>query len=368
MTARAPIGVAGLAVLAIALCAAPAAAPPATTKKLIEMGWDEPDPAFMRRHLAQLEASPFDGCVYHLAYSGPGVEHDNFTWEAWGARRFTEEELRADLDNLRATPFRRFRWNFLRLNVTPGRLDWFDDYSTVLANVRLGASIARRGGSKGILFDTEQYEGRLFEYPSQRDTATRSFREYSEQARRRGAEVMRAMEEGYPGLTVFLTLSAAWPYVVWLDKRGPLERAPYGLLVAFVDGMIQAASDSATIVDGMEASFHARDPDLVDRHLELETAGVLAWLSDSTKYRRVVSRSIAIWLDFDWQHRGWNGKDPSRNYQTPATLERVVRHALAVADEYVWVYAEKAKWWTAAGGRKDLPKAYDRALRRAKAR
>jgi hypothetical protein len=32
-------------------------------KRLIEVCWDEPDPAFMRRHLAQMEATPFDGCV-----------------------------------------------------------------------------------------------------------------------------------------------------------------------------------------------------------------------------------------------------------------------------------------------------------------
>ena len=31
--------------------------------KLIEFGWDEPDTAFMREHAAEMERSPFDGCV-----------------------------------------------------------------------------------------------------------------------------------------------------------------------------------------------------------------------------------------------------------------------------------------------------------------
>ena len=36
----------------------------AAEKKLIEFGWDEPDTAFMREHAAEMERSPFDGCVF----------------------------------------------------------------------------------------------------------------------------------------------------------------------------------------------------------------------------------------------------------------------------------------------------------------
>jgi len=36
----------------------------AAEKKLIEFGWDEPDMAFMREHAAEMECSPFDGCVF----------------------------------------------------------------------------------------------------------------------------------------------------------------------------------------------------------------------------------------------------------------------------------------------------------------
>lgn len=349
---------------ALGLACAPAGA---VTKKLIQMGYDEPDPSFMRRHVDQLEASPFDGCVYHLSFAGPNAYETGFTWEAWGTRRFSEQELAADLAHLRATPFRRLTSNFLRMNVTPGRVDWFDDYTTVLANARLGASIARRGGSKGILFDTEQYHGHLFEYPLQRDQRTKSFHAYSEQARRRGAEVMRAFEQGYPGLTVFVTLTASWPYIVAHGKSDALERAPYGLLVAFIDGMIGAASDSARIVDGMEASFPARDTAAVRRYQDVQTRDVLAWHSDTTKYRRVISRSMAIWLDFDWRGRGWDAARPTRNYNSPARLEVAVRKALQGADEYVWIYNETPRWWTESGARTALPSAYDAALRRAKA-
>jgi len=47
------------------------AADPTSGKKLIEFGWDEPDPAFMRAHLAEMEPTPFDGCVFHADATTP---------------------------------------------------------------------------------------------------------------------------------------------------------------------------------------------------------------------------------------------------------------------------------------------------------
>lgn len=356
-----------IAVLALAVLLGAADAAPRKTKKLIETGWDEPDPAFMRRHLAQLEASPFDGCVYHLFYYTPGsARPGRFTWEAWGTRAFTEADVDSGLRDLMATPFRRFRWNFLRLNVTPANLDWFDDYTTVLANVRLAAGVARRARSPGVFLDTEPYEGPLFEYPAQRDTARHSFAEYAAQARRRGAEVMRAFEAGYPGLTVFLSVGPSYPYAEWTGNRARPEVQRYGLLTAFVDGMVSAASDSARIVDGCEAAYPTRDRAMIDEWHQVQTHGVLAWISDSTRYRRVVSRAFGIWMDNDLAHRGWDVAHPKKNYRPPAALRTVVRHALELADDYVWVFSQQPRWWTNEGGRKDVPKDYDRALRGAR--
>src|SRR5262245_45911976 len=95
--------------------------PQTRTKKLIEFGWDEPDTAFMRRHLAQLEKSPFDGCVFHVVTNGQQGKQENFTWLGWGSRTFGAAELSASLDDLRSTPFQRFSENFLRFNATPAK-------------------------------------------------------------------------------------------------------------------------------------------------------------------------------------------------------------------------------------------------------
>jgi APA family basic amino acid/polyamine antiporter len=41
--------------------------PAPAARKLIELGWDEPDTAFLRQHIIEMEATPFDGCVYHVS-------------------------------------------------------------------------------------------------------------------------------------------------------------------------------------------------------------------------------------------------------------------------------------------------------------
>src|SRR5580765_6044139 len=156
------------------------AADSAHGKKLIEFGWDEPDTSFIRQHIAEMEKTPFDGCVFHV----------NLTWNGWDTRSFTAEELQPALDDLKATKFTRFTHNFLRFNTAPGKIDWFDDFSAIVHNAKLAAQIAREGHCKGILFDDEQYTFPLFSYRKQRDAEKKSWDEYAAQVRKRGREVM----------------------------------------------------------------------------------------------------------------------------------------------------------------------------------
>jgi len=183
--------------------------PPA--KKLIEFGWDDPDTAFLRKHIGEMEGMPFDGCVFHVLSADPQGRRENFAWQCWGKRAFTEAELKPALEDLRAMTFRRFTHNFLRLNTAPGDLDWFDDHAAVLDNTRLAARLAREGGCAGVLFDVEEYQGGLFTYAKQRDAKSKTRDKYAAQARRRGREVMGAFQEGFPDLTVFLTFGHSLP-------------------------------------------------------------------------------------------------------------------------------------------------------------
>jgi hypothetical protein len=336
-------------------------------KRLIEFGCDEPDTAFMRRHIAQMERSPFDGCVFHANYATPSGTGGLFLWEAWGTRAFSAAELAPALADLQATPYQRFTDNFLRFCTIPGDVDWFDDFSAVLTNARLAARVARLGKAKGILFDVEQYNAPLFTYGLQREAGTRAWDAYAAQVRRRGGEVMEAFQQGYPDLTVFLTFGYSGP---WLESGGgarPLAECEYGLLAPFLDGMVDGARGGTRLVDGYEpAYFHKGDTSKFAAAYRTLTEDLLPIVADPAAYRRRLSVGFGLWMDYYSEARVWDVADPRRNFYTPERFEASVRAALEVADEYVWIYTETPRWWSAEGTSINLPDAYVEAVRRAR--
>ncbi len=340
---------------------------PKQTKKLIEFGWDEPDPAFMRQHIAEMERNPFDGVVFHLDYTESNGRGGNFAWQVWGRRAFTPRELERGLDDLKATGFTRFRYNFLRFNVTPGDLDWFDDFSAVLNNARLASKIAKAGQAKGLLLDVEQYQEPLFDYRRQSKASSKTWQEYADQARNRGRALMAAFQDGFPGLTVFLTFGYSLP---WQQSGGgatDLSACPYGLLAPFLDGLVAAARGKARLVDGYEFAYGFKDTGSFPAAYRTMKNDLLSLVQDRKKYLRVVSFSFGIWLDAEWRQQGWNTAEVTKNFHGPEQFETLVREAVEVADEYVWIYSETPRWWAQPDGKSvNLPAAYKEALSRSR--
>lgn len=344
----------------------PAGVVPAS-KKLIEFGWDEPDPRFMRAHTAQLLASPFDGCVFHADYHTASGDSGSFTWSLWGRRRFQSRDLDAARADLRATDFGRFTERFLRVNVTPGELDWFEPHAAVMANLELAARLARDGGGPGILFDIEPYRGKLWDFAVQSrvhpHTPARTWAALAAQVRRRGAEAMRALERGYPGLTVFLSLGYSWPLESTRGNVRVLDQTDCGLLAPFLDGMVAAASERVVLVDGHELSYSYREPTRFAAKADSMRRAARRFAADPDRYARRLSVAFGLWLDHDSGQSGWDVGDPSKNYFTPAVFGASLQAALDHADRYVWIYSQQPRWWSATGGPVRLPAVYDSVVR-----
>jgi hypothetical protein len=332
-------------------------------KHLIEFGWDEPDTAFLRRHIEAMERTPFDGCVFRVEYRTPSGERGKLNWKTWGRRAFERADIAPAIADLRATERKRFNRLFLRVNVTPGDVDWFDDFTPVLANLRLAAEAAREGRCRGLLFDTEPYESPLFDYKRQRHAAQRSWKEYAAQARLRGAEVMRAFQQGFPDVEILLTFGYTLPWWETQDGRRPLSEGHYGLLAPFLDGMVDAAQ-GARLVDGYELSYAYKEPRQFWAAYDLARRGVAPIVADPDRYRRVTTVGFGLWMDYDWRRHGWDGIAYDRNYFSPDAFERSLRAAWETTSDYVWVYTEQPRWWTPEGGSAKLPAAYVSAVRR----
>jgi hypothetical protein len=335
-------------------------------KKLIEFGWDEPGTGFLHTNISQMRRTPFDGCVFHADFHKADGANGSFTWQGWGAQAFCDADLKDAFADLRATRFGAFKWNFLRLNTTPGKLDWFDDHKAVRANATLAARLARAGHCPGILFDIEQYEGQLFNYRKQRDAAARSWEVYAAQARLRGREVMQAFQEGYPGLTVFLTFGYSLPWAQTSSGKTALADCSYGLLAPFLDGMVDAAKGRTRLVDGYEISYGYKTEAQFAAARRTVRQGLLPIVRDEPQYARVFSLAFGIWLDHDWRKQAWDTQDFSKNHFSPEAFETSVRAALREADEYVWIYSETPRWWSAEGKPVTLPDAYVAALGKAR--
>jgi len=283
-----------------------------------------------------------------------------------GSKAFTEKELETAIDDLKNTNFRKLTQNFLRFNVTPGGVDWFDDFTHIIENARIAGKVAKEGGVKGILFDIEQYNSQLFEYSKQRDSATKSWDEYADQVRRRGQEVMQAFQSEYTDITIFLTFGYCLPYVQ-MGGQKELSEVNYGLLAPLLDGMVDVALPTVTIVDGFELAYSYKDVLRFTPGYKIMAEDVLKIVkADHDKYRSVFSFGFGVWMDCDWRKNGWDVTDFSKNFYTPDEFKATLATALKTSDEYVWVYTETPRWWTASGKSDKLPQEYFDATMRAK--
>jgi hypothetical protein len=131
------------------------------------------------------------------------------------------------------------------------------------------------------------------------------------------------------------------------NPRQALAALGYGLYPAFIDGWLDAVPPAMTLVDGCESAYrYNSEQEYLQAAVGIKGACQnLVSPENRAKYRAQVQVSYGIYLDAYWNPPGspWyvDGKGGSR-------VERLgvnVRTALRVADEYVWVYGEKFRWW-----------------------
>jgi hypothetical protein len=342
------------------------------TPTLLELGWDTPFPlhprtkAALAAGIAEVEAlAPwFDGLVLDL-YSDAALNNSRLgTPYRWayngfgGANLLKAADYRLSIRALAAVRFQQYRQNFALVTTQPGLLDWFDPrYRTVtLPNMTLMAQVARDTGCVGIFLDTEEYAGHPFTYFRQRLVARHTFMQYCTQVRAIGAEVMQALQRGFPGLEVLLSWGYGLAWATVRDWQKSLEQVPYGLLPSFLDGLLDATP--GPIYDGCEQSYGFRTARQFDAALADLRQG--SW-SVSRKYWDYYRPSFGLWVDcysHDVAH-AW-GK---ANWFTPAQWREALTAALARTGKYVWVYTEQPSWFTPEG----MPTAYRLATRSVRA-
>ncbi len=374
--------------------------PQHTTTQLLQYGGGTPHGleglSWLSDHLPEVEAAPFDGLMLDIDFG------------AWPYEALVEANYAAQVSVLTSAQFTRLSSNFQV--VTMGTVNWQDDaeFERLLANVGVIARVARAAGLRGIFLDTQAYASYFWNAETacqgQPDLAS-----CEDKLKQRGQAFMHAWIDGYPDITVLVSLAYAEVFVTTCLLGTPLEASNFAVLPAFLDGMETARAESrtsASLVDAFLPAYATRDPNAFRLYYDLihfnwtsavdhwipgvttyewvpgvtnQSVGEQHWpdrasincsMQDQIKLTRDLPVSFGLDLDWDvWNRGGQFSTDPaefSRNFRTPDQLEAQVRTALATADRYVWIWGA-VDWWTpqADEGRARVPDAYVLALARA---
>ena len=320
-------------------------------KKFIELGWDIPSPSFLRQNWEDMEkTTPFDGVIYYIAgINDSGCMVDSQA--AWDTNKWDISWFAKTIDDLKQCKFKKFTDNFIRFNATPGDIDWADDigWQNLFEKVHMCARICEEVSSKGLALDFESYGKNQFKYDP---TGDLSFEKAKTLARKRGHGFINAIASAKPDAVIL---------ALWLNSinfKAPNSGNPdsilinetYGLLPAFIDGMLDSLPPSMTLIDGCENGYY------MDSYQEFLQAAndIRSWTGpaiqlvsqeNQSKYRAQVQVGFGFYLDMYLNNPG------SRYYFPPldnSRLKRLWRNLSAAAnasDQYIWIYGEQCRWW-----------------------
>ncbi len=326
----------------------------ARTRKLIATGWDMPDTKRLRANLAEIESAPFDGIVLEVLGQRNNSPKSTcklrwaFLDEKWDRTWFQPA-----IDDLRACKFKKLTDNFIIFNANPGSVDWFDDagWANVVDHWRIAAWVAKQSGVKGILFDPEPYlrNYKQFSYPMQAARDKHTFAEYRRQARLRGREVMKAISAEYKDITIFCYfMNSVQQWALSQDNPAVvLKKSGYGLFPAFIDGWLDAAPAGVTLVDGCESAYRYNSEREYLRQAVFIKGDAQKLISPGNlaKYRAQVQVSYGMYLDVYTNPKSSPWYVDGLGQPRVRRLQANLLTAMRCADEYVWVYGEKFRWW-----------------------
>lgn len=331
------------------------AAPPA---RLLYYGWGTPDTTWVAAHCRDVERAPFDGIGIQVALDREAWAHgktdtgNQLGFNVFGPRALDRASFEPAVRDVRAC-----RWSerddLLPVAVNTSDQDhgfsWFDDarWATVVHNWEIAVDVARRSGFRGLIVDPESYGAHLFDPATMQRREPHDDATWRAQARARGASLMDATARLFPDVTLLCLFGPS------LARRDP----QYALWGAFLEGMLEAAPVTATIVDGYEYGYMLRSADdFANGRADVRLAAAPL----EGRARTKVEVGFGLWLDYG---KRWSATDGTGNTFAPSAFGTVVREALRHADRYVWIYSQVPRFFPPA----ELPAAYVDAIRAARA-
>lgn len=317
-------------------------------KHFIAHGWDlcKVTTSDMVRNLPELEKLPVDGISITVSRKLPNGKV-LFMRNVLSDVRWEKREYKKEVENIKKISSGRLKHNFLLTFFSPRRrLAWTDDaaWERATHNVSTFAWIAKTGGMKGVMLDPEDYV-RTKQYKLQ--PGDPAYPEAAALARKRGAQIMKAMGTEFPDIVVL-----AFEFLgnhINLNSENPKRDVEKDgdLFVPFVNGMLDELPPNAIMVDALENGYtcKAASHDFYKLAWELFQVGAKVIEPENlTKFHRQYKMGFGLYLDMYVNSQNKFFYHAPTNGSRVATLLGNFTEALACADQYCWVYGERYSW------------------------
>ena len=301
----------------------------------------------------QLADGPYDGIS--LGFDGVSLEDSTIKasiGNAWKSPKWKKEWFKKDAEILKNTPKGKLTDNYVRVYFNTAidskepakdRLKWDNDeqWATFANNLSVLAWYVKEAGFKGIILDPEDYSRsqQYFWKPSDGDYVNTC-----KLARKRGAELMSAMTKEYPDITLFFFwFTALRKNIVQSENPDIATAQAKDLWIPMVNGMLDKITPEAKIIEGYE-NYHLQGAEYnVNYRFINNNALNLIAPENKTKYRSQVLYSPAVYMTMFTSNPSSGYYFPPLNGSRTSRFLSVMKDALDVSEQYVWIWSEGGK-------------------------
>ena len=301
----------------------------------------------------QLEDGPYDGIS--LGFGAVSTEDPTFQasiGNAWKGPRWKKEWFKKDAEILKNTPKGKLTDNYVRVyfntaidskEPSKDRLKWDNDeqWATFANNLGVLAWYVKEAGFKGIILDPEDYSNskQYFWKPSDGN-----YIDTCKLARKRGAELMSAMTKEYPDITLFFFwFTSLRKNIVQSENPDVATTQSKDLWIPLLNGMLDTLTPEAKIIEGYE-NYHLQGAEYnVNYRFINNNALNLIAPENKTKYRSQVLYSPAVYMTMFTSNANSGYYFPPINGSRTLSFLNVMKDALDVSEEYVWIWSEGGK-------------------------
>ena len=228
-----------------------------------------------------------------------------------------------------------------------GMVDPFDNWTQTQANFVTLAQVCRDAGLEGIVYDNEEYNVHMWQYPGDcKYASSKTAAQYQEQWRLRGTQVMQA-------------IIATWPQAKILVTIGPnrsVRNVPSGAMFQgdpnwmggyFFMGLFAGAPIGNHVISGGELYYNRTVSQFSNWKNFFGTT-----LTQSPQSPPLMPSNLySTWtnnapLSFGIYDQDKVGTPP----MTYSVLRQTIVNAMPFVDEFVWNYSENLDWLTPGAG------------------